>query len=255
MTQSPDRVATTFTTREQMDSPKPNGAVVAGVEFPKMSVPMRFASKSPEPVPEETEEAALTDRSLPVTLKHANNAPLGKEPVVTAEAEDLMDLRNGYPDLELLASIKISKHREVYRAVSKKYGACIVKTTTSMPTLIEVELLRNEFGKLRMCSSENIASVYDLYERELSLGIALVTNDCGTSLRSWADSLPIPPSLETVLDIGIQIADGLDNLHRGARLIHSDINPNNVCYDEATKIARIIDLGAAHGFLEPFSTL
>jgi serine/threonine protein kinase len=173
----------------------------------------------------------------------------------TEECADPLGLYDGYPDLQLLDCIKISRQREVYRAVSEKYGPCIVRATTSTPTQVEVKLLRNEFGKLRMCSSANIVSAHDLYQRESSLGAALVTEDCGLSLRSWAKNQPAPPPLETILDIGIQIAEGLDNLHRVARLIHSDINPNNVCYDEATKSARIIDLGAAHGLLEHFTTV
>jgi serine/threonine protein kinase len=199
--------------------------------------------------PKQTAEAGLS-QSLRTTST--------TEPAMTTRTEECADplgLYDGYPDLQLLDCIKISRQREVYRAVSEKYGPCIVRATTSTPTQVEVKLLRNEFGKLRMCSSANIVSAHDLYQRESSLGAALVTEDCGLSLRSWAKNQPAPPPLETILDIGIQIAEGLDNLHRVARLIHSDINPNNVCYDEATKSARIIDLGAAHGLLEHFTTV
>jgi hypothetical protein len=204
---------------------------------------------------EQTAEAGL-DQFLCGTVMHANHNPSTTEPAMTTLTEECADplgLYDGYPDLQLLDCIKMSRHSEVYRAVSKKYGPCIVKATTSTPTQVEVKLLRNELGKLRMCSSVNIVSAYDLYQRESSLGAALVTEDCGLSLWSWAKKQPVPPPLETILDIGIQIAEGLDNLHRVARLIHSDINPNNVCFDG--KRARIIDLGAAHGLLEHFTTV
>jgi serine/threonine protein kinase len=221
-----------------------------------MSFPMPSTTPINAPSPAQTAEAQLEqtaeaglDQSLYATV-------INTEPALTTLTEECADplgLYDGYPDLQLLDCIKISRHSEVYRAVSKKYGSCLVKATTSTPTQVEVKLLRNEFGKLRMCSSVNIVSVYDLYQRESSLGAALVTEDCGLSLRSWAKNQPAPPPLETILDIGIQIAEGLDNLHRVARLIHSGINPNNVCYDENTKRARIIDLGAAHGLLEHFT--
>jgi serine/threonine protein kinase len=207
---------------------------------------------------EQTAEAGI-DQSLCATVLHANHNPSTTESAMTTplveECADPLGLYDGYPDLQLLDCINMSRHSEVYRAVSKKYGPCIVKATTSTPTQVEVKLLRNEFGKLRMCSSANIVSAHDLYQRESSLGAALVSEDCGLSLRSWALKQPAPPPLETILDIGIQIAAGLDNLHRVARLIHSDINPNNVCWNEATKRARIIDLGAAHGLLEHFTTV
>jgi serine/threonine protein kinase len=205
----------------------------------------------------QTADARL-DRSQRDTVKHADHNPSIAEPTVTTRTEegaDHLGLHDGYPDLQLLDCIKISRHRVVYEAISKKYGPCIVKTTTSTPTQVEVELLRAEFDKLRMCSSAYIVFAHDFYQHESSLEAELVTEECGLSLRSWAKSQTAPPPLEIILDIGIQIAEGLDNLHRVARLIHSDINPNNVCYDEASKSARIIDLGAAHGILEHFTTV
>jgi serine/threonine protein kinase len=165
---------------------------------------------------------------------------------------DLSVCQSGYPDLEFLAPIKLSRQRGVYRAVSKKYGTCIVKTTSSTATQVEVDLVRNEYSKLRMCKSDNIVSAYDIYEHQSSLGVAILTEECGQSLAKRQTS---QLSLETVLEIGIQIAQGLDVLHRNARLIHSDINPNNVCYDEANKRVCIIDLGSSHGFMEPFTSL
>jgi serine/threonine protein kinase len=206
---------------------------------------------------EQTADARL-HRSLGDTVKHVNHNPNSAEPAVTTRTEegaDHLGLHDGDLDLQLLDSIKISRHRVVYQAVSKKYGPCIVKTTTSTPTQVEVELLRAEFEKLRMCTSANIVFAHDLYQHESSLGAELITEKCGLSLRSWAENQTAPPPLEIILDIGMQIAEGLDNLHRVARLIHGDINPNNVCYDEAIKSARIIDLGAAHGIFEHFTTV
>jgi serine/threonine protein kinase len=229
------------------------------VVSPEISSPINAHSpeQTVETEPKQTANGRL-DPSRRDTLKHVNYNPSPTEPAVTTPTEegaDHLGLHDGYPDLQFLDCIKMSRHREVHRAVSKKYGPCIVKTTTSTPTQVEVELLRIEFDKLRMCSSANIVFAHDVYQHESSLGAALVTEECGLSLRSWAKNQPVPPPLETILDIGIQIAEGLDNLHRVARLIHSDINPNNVCYDEATKSARIIDLGAAHGLLEHFTTV
>lgn len=131
----------------------------------------------------------------------------------------------------------------------------MVKATSKTPTQVEVEQLKREYQKLRLCDSDNIVSVYDMYDHQSSLGVALVSMECGSSLKAWAQKQPENPSLETVLDIGIQIAQGLDHLHRHARLIHGDITPNNVCYSQDTKRAVIIDLGGAHGFSEPGTAL
>ncbi len=130
--------------------------------------------------------APLPDHTAEAQLRQTAEAGLGQslsttsttEPAMTTRTEECADplgLCDGYPDLQLLDCIKRSRRREVYRAVSKKYGPCIVKATTSTPTQVEVKLLRNEFGKLRMCSSANIVSAHDLYQRESSLGAALAT--------------------------------------------------------------------------------
>jgi serine/threonine protein kinase len=162
---------------------------------------------------------------------------------------------SGYPDLEYVSSIETSRRHGVFRAISKKYGLCVVKATSQTATQVDVQQLRREYLKLRLCVCENIVPVYDIYDHQSSLGVALVTTDCGSSLKAWVQRQLEKPSLETVVNIGIQIAQGLDQLHRHARLIHGDITPNNVCYCEKTKRAVIIDLGGAHGFSEPGTAL
>lgn len=153
--------------------------------------------------------------------------------------------------MEYVSSIQTSRHYGVYRATSHKHGSCVVKTTSATPTQVEVEQLRKEYHKLRLCDSQNIVAVYDLYEHQSGVGVALVTNECGISLNNNEEQA----SLQTVLDIGIQVAQGLDHLHRHARLIHGDISPSNICFDSESGRALIIDLGAAHGFSEPDTAL
>ena len=162
---------------------------------------------------------------------------------------------SGYPDLEYVSSIETSRHHGVFRAMSNKYGPCVVKATSQTATQVDVQQLRREYLKLQLCACENIVPVYDIYDHRSSLGAALVTMDCGSSLRAWVHRQPEKPSLETVINIGIQVAEGLDQLHRHARLIHGDITPNNVCYCEETKRAVIIDMNGAHGFSEPATVL
>ena len=103
--------------------------------------------------------------------------------------------------------------------------------------------------------AKNVVPVYDLYNHQSSLGAALVTKDCGSNLKAWVQRQQEKPLLETIINIGIQISQGLDQLHRHARLIHGDISLNNVCYCEETKRAVRIDLGGAHGFSEPSTAL
>ena len=190
-----------------------------------------------------------------------------------------------FPDLQLLLpALQVSRHNKgVYRAMSQKYGPCICKTSTT--TLASAaESLRREYNCLAMCHANSNSSAacqdtkdattepqhhivkpYALYESPTTLYMALLMQDAGPSL---VEALPQflsfssldPPEKHTAMvcrvlqEIGIPMAHALDYLHRQFRTIHADINPTNICYNADGK-ATLIDLGAAHGFLEPLKSL
>jgi len=150
-------------------------------------------------------------------------------------------------------------------------------------------------GHSRETNNHNIARAVALHEDPASLYAAMVTEDAGISLAEWASrkrrrkrrrgSGGTGICLAEVLKIGVEVCEALDHLHRNARIIHGDVNPTNVCVkclssdggggneggeggDENEKDdydcsceggcelqVTLIDLGAAHGFLEPFKSL
>jgi serine/threonine protein kinase len=71
---------------------------------------------------------------------------------------------------------------------------------------------------------------------------ALILEDIGgVSLRSVMDNCR---AVDRFLPIAIALAETLSRLH-DARIIHKDINPNNIVYNEETGELRLIDFGIA----------
>ena len=65
--------------------------------------------------------------------------------------------------------------------------------------------------------------------------------------RSLAEALEVPMSVEAAIELGLDLASGLSELHR-ASVVHRDLKPSNVILREDTEGASqafIIDLGVS----------
>jgi protein-serine/threonine kinase len=70
----------------------------------------------------------------------------------------------------------------------------------------------------------------------------------GASLLPMLDSLPRPA--EEVAELGAQVADALDSLHR-QQVVHMDVKPSNIIIAEADGRAVLVDFGLSHHALLP----
>jgi eukaryotic-like serine/threonine-protein kinase len=86
----------------------------------------------------------------------------------------------------------------------------------------------------------NILVVYDVGTEQ---GLPYIVSELvdGTSLREAMDAGPL--TVKTVLDIGVQIADGLTAAHE-AGIVHRDLKPENVMRTRDGR-AKILDFGVA----------
>lgn len=89
---------------------------------------------------------------------------------------------------------------------------------------------------------KNIVTIYDVGEEH---DLAFIAMDFleGVALDTYTKAETLLPIAE-VLDIGAQIAEGLDYAHQ-QQVIHRDIKPANVMYNPDTGVAKITDFGIA----------
>nr|WP_324632757.1 AAA family ATPase [Phormidium sp. CCY1219] len=132
-----------------------------------------------------------------------------------------------------------SLHTLVYRAFRPTDATSVIIKIPNgdYPTVSELVRLRNQYAIAKNIESPFI--VKPLRLERYNNGFALILEDFGAiSLKDYIRLHPL--SITDFLKIGIQIAEGLEQLYRH-RIIHKDIKPHNILIQPETKRVKLTD--------------
>ena len=117
----------------------------------------------------------------------------------------------------------------------------IVKKTADPPPAAAIASLRHEHEILREFDLPGVVKVLAL--ARTGDGLALVMEDAGRrTLAERIGSLPL--HIAEFLEIAVQLVEAVALLHE-ARIVHRDINPNNIVWEGESRRATLVDFGIA----------
>ena len=131
----------------------------------------------------------------------------------------------------------------VYRGRSKADGRpLIIKQLRSLyPATRALAELAREFEVTRAAAGPGVIEAVELIKDERTAGIAF-EDFGGESVAALLSREKLPVRL--ALQIALQSAQALANIHRKS-IVHRDISPGNIIWNNATGVAKLIDFGMA----------
>src|SRR5438477_9271868 len=143
----------------------------------------------------------------------------------------------------MIAPLAAGAMGEVYRARDSRLDREVALKIISPEAADDPNRQRRFEREARAASSLNHPNILTVHDFGSDCGISYIVSELleGESLRQVIDRGPIP--VRRLLDISVQIADGLAAAHQ-AGIVHRDLKPENIMIMADNRV-KILDFGLA----------
>ncbi|MBO3461718.1 AAA family ATPase [Aetokthonos hydrillicola Thurmond2011] len=147
------------------------------------------------------------------------------------------------PGIEVTTNIYESASTLVYRGIRIQDNKPVILKVLKKeyPTSAELARYKQEFEIIRSLNTSAVVSAYSLVKYHRTL-VILLEDFGGESLKKLINTRKL--TLAEFLLIAVQTADNLARIH-AAQIIHKDINPSNIVFNQESKQVKFIDFGIA----------
>ncbi len=144
---------------------------------------------------------------------------------------------------EVVSQIGAGGMGEVYRARDSKLGRDVAIKVLPVNFVNDPERLSRFQREARMLAALNHANIVSVYDVGSEEGTAFMVSELvqGETLRTVIQRGPVP--LRKIMDIAVQVADGLAAAH-AAHIAHRDLKPENIMLTADGRV-KILDFGLA----------
>jgi len=153
---------------------------------------------------------------------------------------------NSFPGLKVISCIYESTTTKIYRCqkIAEALAVIVKASNQDYPTKEILDHFRHEYEIAQMLNFEGIIEMYALQQVNKNLIIVMEDFDA-VSIQQLIAQKQL--SLDRIIHIAISICSILGKIH-DQRIIHRDINPGNILYNQKSNIIKMIDFGLASRF-------